>query len=227
MQALWHSSGMQFEGAGRRIDGKSKTIEVGRGEDPRGRTSGSADQRWMDGAPTPEEPRPDTSNARSQRPATRAIGVSRALACVLKRPWFRGSRAVVAHRCFAKLQIVCTAPVIRPVRVHKYIPGRQVSPCTCLTPIWHISPKDQFALRKYQRGLCGVIRLYWAKLPHSFAEGGREGHCEHVGALVSVIYNASTRPMVIDSMHRGPYKQPIQVSERGQYWYRRTGCSFG
>jgi hypothetical protein len=36
----------------------------------------------VDGAPT-EEPRPDASNARSQRPATRAIGVSRAFACVL------------------------------------------------------------------------------------------------------------------------------------------------
>jgi hypothetical protein len=35
----------------------------------------------VEGAPT-EEPRPDASNARSQRPATRAIGVSRALACV-------------------------------------------------------------------------------------------------------------------------------------------------
>jgi hypothetical protein len=53
---------------------------------------GSVDQ-WIsisgsvvEGAPT-EEPRPDASNARSQRPATRAIGVSRALACVLKHPW--------------------------------------------------------------------------------------------------------------------------------------------
>jgi hypothetical protein len=45
------------------------------------RISGSA---VVDGAPT-EEPRPDASNARSQRPATtkRAIGVSRAFACVL------------------------------------------------------------------------------------------------------------------------------------------------
>jgi hypothetical protein len=40
----------------------------------------------VEGAPT-EEPRPDASNARSQRPATRAIGVSRALACVLKHLW--------------------------------------------------------------------------------------------------------------------------------------------
>jgi hypothetical protein len=42
------------------------------------RISGSA----VDGAPT-EEPEPDASNARSQRPATRAIVVSRAFACVL------------------------------------------------------------------------------------------------------------------------------------------------
>jgi hypothetical protein len=40
----------------------------------------------VEGALT-EEPRPDASNARRQRPATRAIGVSRALACVLKHPW--------------------------------------------------------------------------------------------------------------------------------------------
>jgi hypothetical protein len=47
---------------------------------------GSVDQ-WIsgsvvEGAPT-EEPRPDASNARRQRPATRATGVSRAFACVL------------------------------------------------------------------------------------------------------------------------------------------------
>jgi hypothetical protein len=42
---------------------------------------------FLEGAPTTEEPRPDASNARSQRPATRAIGVTRALACVLKHPW--------------------------------------------------------------------------------------------------------------------------------------------
>jgi hypothetical protein len=35
----------------------------------------------VEGAPT-EKPRPDASNARSQRPATGAIGVSRALVCV-------------------------------------------------------------------------------------------------------------------------------------------------
>jgi hypothetical protein len=40
----------------------------------------------VEGAPT-EEPRPDASNAGSQRPATRATGVPRALACVLKHPW--------------------------------------------------------------------------------------------------------------------------------------------
>jgi hypothetical protein len=48
----------------------------------------------------------DASNARSQRPATRAIGVSRAFACVLNT---RGCP-----------QVFYTAPVIHPVRVHKY-----------------------------------------------------------------------------------------------------------
>jgi hypothetical protein len=66
---------------------------------PDQRINGSA----VDGAPT-EEPRPDASNARSQRPAPRAIGVSRALACVLNT---RGCP-----------QVFYTAPVIHPVRVH-------------------------------------------------------------------------------------------------------------
>jgi hypothetical protein len=61
--------------------------------------------RFLDGAPT-EEPRPDASNTRRQRPATRATGVSRALACVLNT---RGCP-----------QVFCTAPVVHPVRVHKY-----------------------------------------------------------------------------------------------------------
>jgi hypothetical protein len=39
-----------------------------------------------------------------------------------------------------------------------------------------------------------------------------------------VISNASTRAMVIDSMGRGRYTQPIQVSKRGQYWRRRRGA---
>jgi hypothetical protein len=45
-----------------------------------------------------------------------------------------------------------------------------------------------------------------------------------VGALALVIYDASTRPMVVDSMRRRPYKQPIQASERGQYWCSRRGA---
>jgi hypothetical protein len=70
--------------------------------------------QWISGSvvegPPMEEPRPDASNARSQRPATRAIGVSRALACVLKHPW-----------ALPTGQALCTAPVIHaPVRVHKY-----------------------------------------------------------------------------------------------------------
>jgi hypothetical protein len=53
--------------------------------------------QWISGGrcslprPTEGEPRPDASNARRQRPATRAIGVSRAFACVLNTrgdtPW--------------------------------------------------------------------------------------------------------------------------------------------
>jgi hypothetical protein len=66
----------------------------------------------VEGAPT-EEPRPDASNARRQRPATRATGVSRDFACVLN---IRGCT-----------QVFYAAPVIHPVRVHKYIPGRQVN----------------------------------------------------------------------------------------------------
>jgi hypothetical protein len=69
------------------------------------RVSGSVSGSVVEGTPT-EEPRPDASNARSQRPATRAIGVSRALVCVLNTRGYP--------------QVFCTAPVIHPVRVHKY-----------------------------------------------------------------------------------------------------------
>jgi hypothetical protein len=64
----------------------------------------------------------------------------------------------------------------------------------------------------------------WADFPppRYFAGGGRERDCEHGGALMPVISNAIARAMVIDSMDRGRYKQPIQVSERGQYWRRRA-----
>jgi hypothetical protein len=67
----------------------------------------------VEGAPT-EEPRPDTSNARNQRPATRAIGVSRALACVLKYPWLPTG---VLHFTLPRPSILCGCI---------NIPGRQV-----------------------------------------------------------------------------------------------------
>jgi hypothetical protein len=71
----------------------------------------------VEGAPT-EEPRPDASNARSQRPATRATGVSRALACVLKHPWLPTGGRFTLPRSY-----------ILPVRVHRCpdVPGRQVN----------------------------------------------------------------------------------------------------
>jgi hypothetical protein len=59
----------------------------------------------VEGAPT-DEPRPGASNARSQRPATRATGVSRAFACVLNTRGFP--------------QAFYTGPVIHPVRVHNF-----------------------------------------------------------------------------------------------------------
>jgi hypothetical protein len=61
---------------------------------------------FLAGAPT-EEPRPDASNARSQRPATKGNWrVSCPCMCV--------ETPVAAHMCFA------LSPVIHPVRVHKY-----------------------------------------------------------------------------------------------------------
>jgi hypothetical protein len=69
------------------------------------------------GAPTGEEPRPDASNAKSQRPATGHKGnwrVPCSCQCV--------ETPVVAHRPFA-----LTQSSIHPVRVHKYVPGRQAS----------------------------------------------------------------------------------------------------
>jgi hypothetical protein len=121
------------------------------------------------------------------------------------------------HNHAKKLQIVhCLRRPLQSVSAHH--PSRCVNPRTCLVTIWYIFPKDTVCFAQ----VCS--RLYWAKLPHSFAGGGRKGYYEHVGALVSVIYNASTRPMVIDSMRRGPHKQPIQVSERGQYWRSRRNA---
>jgi hypothetical protein len=64
-------------------DGLSTLLVLLRGEISRFRDFEIS--RFLEGAPT-EEPRLDANNARRQRPATRAIGVSRALACV-KHPW--------------------------------------------------------------------------------------------------------------------------------------------
>jgi hypothetical protein len=63
------------------------------------RTSGSVDQ-WWKVLPLPRRSRGQTqaTAARSQRPATRAIGVSRDFACVLNTRGFP--------------QVFCTAPVI-------------------------------------------------------------------------------------------------------------------
>jgi hypothetical protein len=46
-----------------------------------------------------------------------------------------------------------------------------------------------------------MLGLQWVFfLVLSLGVVGREGHCEHVGALTPVIYNASTRAVAIDSM---------------------------
>jgi hypothetical protein len=80
----------------------------------RGQAPPSPVDQWISG-PVVEGARPDASNARSQRPATRATGVSRTLACVLKHPWW-----VLAHRCFTlpRSSILCGCI---------NIPGRQVN----------------------------------------------------------------------------------------------------
>jgi hypothetical protein len=82
----------------------------------------------VEGAPT-KEPRPDASNARSQRPATRAIGVSRAFFCLcVKRPWFP-----VSHRCFAlpRSSILCGC-INFPGRQVNAVWGRYPTACTML-----------------------------------------------------------------------------------------------
>jgi hypothetical protein len=96
----------------------------------------------VEGAPT-EEPRPDASNAKIQRPATRATtGVSRALACMCV------ETPVVAHRRFTpprSSSILCLW-----VRVHKYIPGRQVN------AVWGRYP----AVCR----MCDVCKTIWSSL---------------------------------------------------------------
>jgi hypothetical protein len=60
--------------------------------------------------------------------------------------------------------------------------------------------KASLLLLQYQRGRYGMLGLFWTDFPRYFAGGGREGHWQHVGALVPVIYDASTRATAIDSM---------------------------
>jgi hypothetical protein len=126
-------------------------------------TCGSAGgQRWIsqwisgsvvEGAPT-EEPRPDASNARRQRPATRAIGASRALACVLNTRGFP--------------QVFYTAPVIHPVRVHKY--PWQASQCG----MGSIPCRMYDVCRKKAGSLLGALRQNLSRL-----------RVEKIGCLIS------------------------------------------
>jgi hypothetical protein len=78
MAGLWPLRGLGAKGPSR---ANRRSEDGGR---PRPRPDQWISGSVVEGAPT-EEPRPDASNARSQRPATRAIGVSRAFACVLTR----------------------------------------------------------------------------------------------------------------------------------------------
>jgi hypothetical protein len=57
----------------------------------------------------------------------------------------------------------------------------KLSPHTCLVTSCEVSQKASLLLDRYQRGPHGILRLFWTDFPHSFAWGGREGHCEHDG----------------------------------------------
>jgi hypothetical protein len=65
-----------------------------------------------------------------------------------------------------------------------------LNPRTCLVATWRICLKASLLLGRYQREPHGFLGLFWTNFPRSFAWGGREGHCEHVGALPCLIYDA-------------------------------------
>jgi hypothetical protein len=116
----------------------------------------------VDGAPT-EEPRPDASNARSQRPATRAIGsigVSRALACVLQHP------RLPTHRCFTlpRSSILCGCINV-PGRQVNAVWGRYPTACTMyvkkkLGVYWGLVDKISPAFELRNPGVSAVARSF-------------------------------------------------------------------
>jgi hypothetical protein len=77
------------------------------------------------------------------------------------------------------------------------------NPCRCLTPNCQVSQKRPVCFSTISTGTIWHARAVINGpffLVLSLAGGGREGHCDHVGALACLIYDASARPMVVDSM---------------------------
>jgi hypothetical protein len=76
-----------------------------------------------------------------------------------------------------------------------------LGPCRCLVTIRRIAQKASLLFYNINGDHMACPGCNeWAVFPRSFAGGGREGHCDHVSALTCLIYDARTRPMVVDSM---------------------------
>jgi hypothetical protein len=116
----------------------------------------------VEGAPT-EEPRPDASNARRQRPATRATGVSRALACVLKHPWLPTG---VLH-CPGHRSILCGCIDV-PGRQANAVWGGHPTACTIyvknLGVYWGLVDKISPAFELRNSGVPAVVRSFQLSL---------------------------------------------------------------
>jgi hypothetical protein len=77
-----------------------------------------------------------------------------------------------------------------------------VGPCMhrCLVAIWRISQKASLLFYNINGDHMACASGCNGPFFLVLAGGGREGHCDHVGALTCLIYDARTRPMVVDSM---------------------------
>jgi hypothetical protein len=160
------------------------------------RISGSA----VDGAPT-EEPRPDSNNARRQRPAPEGNSRVPCSCLCVKHPWFP-----TGGRCFT-----LPRPVIHPVRVHKFplqasqcgmgsIPYRMCNVCTkkklgvCWGLVDKISPAFELRVEKL-----GCVTRSWPCLVTGLRVGRQVGPAVKPEASTGIPASVSSRPDLTDS----------------------------
>ena len=148
----------------------------------------------VEGAPT-EEPRPDASNARSQRPATRAIGVSRALgACLcVKTP-------VVAHRCFTlpRSSILCGC-INFPFRQVNAVWGRCPTHVRCIKRNLECIGARRQNLSRLRVEKLGCVTRSWPCLVTGLRVGRQVGPAANLETSTGMPASVSSRPDLTDS----------------------------